>query len=133
MGINKMMGIIGSTRKLTLEELNSKREEYRQVEWESAKGDKTRVINIDNDYLLNIIRKVHEKIQVAKAYPLITEFQSYNDISYEEWSAILYNEYLWREENLEKEYNDYLDLEIQMQTKYDRDYFESWSEYGYPF
>lgn len=117
-------------KKLTLRELNNKREEYRQVEWESSKGNRIRVIDIDNDYLLNIIRKVYEKIQVAKAYPLIEEFQFYNNISYEEWSAILYNEYLWRQEYLEKEYNDYLDLEMQMQDRYDNYYYGSYGELG---
>lgn len=120
-------------KKLTLRELNGKREEYRQVEWVSSKGTSTKVIDIDNDYLLNIIRKVHEKIQVAKAYPLITEFQTYNDISYREWSAILYNEYLWRQEYLEKEYNDYLDLEMQMQDRYDNYYYGTYGEYGDAF
>lgn len=111
-------------------EAANKREVYKELRWLSTDKTKTKIVEMSDDYLLNALRKVHSKLELSKAYPLIEEFQSYNNIKYKDWAAIFYNEYIWRKETEENEYRECLNMEIHRQSARDREEWGSWDQYG---
>lgn len=98
-----------------------KRSLYKNINWLSSNGKKTTINNLDDDYLLNILRKVNEKLTLAERYPFIKEFQEYEGVAYKEWSSYLYNEYLYRKEEIEIQ-NAVEDLEIEYQYQLKQEY-----------
>lgn len=115
--------------KNSLKELEIKREKYSLVEWKSSSNKEggaklTLITEMEDSYLLNVLKIVYEKLQLSNAYPFIEEYKSYCDISYINWEAILINEYKYREALLDLEYNDYLELEIQRQMIEESNYYK---------
>jgi len=99
-----------------LSSLESKRVAYANVAWLSSSGIATRIIDMEDDYLVNVLRIVAGKAQVAEKYPLVQEFQKYNGIAYSNYANCLYNEYVYRKtveamriENMYKTHVNHLD------------------------
>lgn len=110
--------------KTKLQQLEEQRRKYQALTWKSNIGVKTRIQDMDDSYLVNCLRKVGEKLAIAERYPAVDEFQGYEGVSYYTYSSCMYNEYLYRQELVNEEYRDYLDYEIALQDRYDRDYYD---------
>jgi hypothetical protein len=110
----------------------AKRDLYKNVVWLSNGGKKTLISNIEDDYLLNILRKVNEKLTLAERYPQVNEFQEYEGVTYKKWSSYLYNEYLYRKEEDEIIMaKEDLEIEYEYQLKTERDdYMYDLGAYG---
>jgi hypothetical protein len=110
----------------------AKRDLYKNVVWLSNSGKKTLISDIEDDYLLNILRKLNEKLTLAERYPEINEFQEYEGVTYKQWSSYLYNEYLYRKEEVEiQNAVEDLELEYQWELKQERDdYMYDMGAYG---
>ena len=76
--------------------LLEERVEYSKVEWLSSNGVSTPIVNMTNDYLLNVLRKVTEKNIIACQLEYVEEFQKYQGLTYSNWVRFFYNEYLYR-------------------------------------
>lgn len=107
-----------------LQELENAREEYKNVEWKSSGNVTIRLWNIDDSYLMNIMRSVSKSLTLAKDFPNVVEFQSYNDVAYTDWVRFLSTEYDYRAAQVEARYLDVLELEIQEQLSKDRSYYD---------
>lgn len=112
-----------------LDVLKTKRIEYSTVCWKSSGGVKTRIWDVDDNYLLNIMRSVSKSLTLYKDFPT-AEFSEYNGVKYTEWQRYLMNEYLYRQEVVEQRYREYLDNEIYVQSVRDRDYYDDKYDYG---
>lgn len=99
-----------SNNKTRLEALEAQRKEYTHVRWKSSGGASTRIVNVDDNYLRNIMRSVSKSLVLASHYPLVDEFQSYESVKYTDWQRYLQNEYLYRDALVEKRYNDFSDM-----------------------
>jgi len=98
----------------TLAELEDNRLKYRNIVWKSKNGIETAISNMEDDHLIHVLRNVGSKLFIAERFPLVTEFQTYNNIPYSVYADALYNEYKYRIIKQEQEarevqdYNDYL-------------------------
>ena len=79
-----------------IKRLTEDREEYLDYVWVSSTGVRTKVIEMTNDYLLNVLRKVAQKSVLAQQLKYVEEFQMYEGKYYSEWCKALYTEYLYR-------------------------------------
>lgn len=120
------------SEKTSLNRLQQNRMVYKDVKWLSTHNISTRIWEMEDSHLLNVMKNVANPINTSKLFPLIEDFKTYNDVSYHNWAQFLYNEFLFREAALEKQYMEY---EIQEQHKRDRDYYDdkyedmSWGDY----
>ena len=111
-----------------LQQLELNRKEYINIKWKSSNGVSTRLIDVDDDYLLNIIRSVSKSLTVAEHFPQVKEFQEYNGIKYTDYQKYLQNEYLYREELIEARYQEYLEYEMYKEYLRERSYINN--DYG---
>ena len=114
----------------TLQQLQVNRNVYKNVEWLGAHNTKTKMWEMEDSHLLNVIKNVGNSINTSELFPLIEDLKTYNDVSYHNWAQFLYNEFLFRERALEKQYENHLEEEIFRQNKFDNEYYGSWGEYG---
>lgn len=117
-----------NTQTLKFGELSRKREGYKNLTWLSTSGKSTKIVQMEDDYLLNVLRKCHEKLQLSNSYPFIEEFKSWNNICYKTYTECLSNEYQWRQVNIDNEYTEYLNYQILEQDYKDRFYYDD--KYG---
>lgn len=115
---------------VSLEQLQLNRDIYKNVKWLGAHNKRTRVWEMEDSHLLNVIKNVGNSINTSKLFPLIEDFKRYDDISYHNWAQFLYNEFLFREAALEKQYENHLEEEIFRQNKFNNDYYGSYGEFG---
>lgn len=118
----------------TLQELLAKREHYKNLSWKSSSGSSTFILFMDDDYLLNVLRNVANKLVVSQQFPQVDEFQTYNGVAYAVYADALYNEYQLRKIELQKRINmrnnlgntyaDYVDQQAQDSRDYE-DYLSS--------
>ena len=78
--------------------LREEREEYNKVEWISSRGARTKIINMSNEYLLNVLKTTCNKSIIAEQLQYVEEFQSYEGYTYCTWVRYFYNEYLYRKQ-----------------------------------
>lgn len=108
-------------KKYTYKELKDLRKTYSNVEWMSTGGKSSKIVEMDSDYLTNVLSIVHSKNMLAKAYPLVDSFQQWNNISYSKWCEIIYTELQYRDES---SYEEYLDNEMYKSMQHDKKYYE---------
>jgi len=89
----------------TLKLLEDNRRHYQHISWLSSNGVKTRIINMETSYIVNVMRKVAQKLVIAREFSLVSEFQTYNGVAYEEYSKAFYNEYLYRQAVIDNRIN----------------------------
>lgn len=118
----------GLKNNTTLQQLQLNRDIYKNVEWLGAHNTKTRVWEMEDSHLLNVMKKVANSINTNKLFPLIEDFKTYNDVSYHNWAQFLYNEFLFREEALKKQYEEHQDIEMFRKSELYRDYYGSYGE-----
>ena len=116
--------------KTKLETYNANRLEYINVAWVSKNNVSTKITNLDDQYLLNVMRSVSKSLVLAEHFPEVVEFQSYEGVTYKDWQKYLTNEYLYRSEVMKKQYNDYIDQQIYEQSARDRAYYDDMYDYG---
>lgn len=76
--------------------LLEEQEEYKNVVWLSSTGIETKITEMTNDYLINVLRKVAEKSLIANTLQYVEELQTYQGITYSTWLRWLYSQYLYR-------------------------------------
>ena len=69
--------------------------EYAHIKWSSS-NHSIKIIDMDDNYLVNALRKVAEKEWIAGRYPQVKEFQTYNGLAYKSYGKIFYAEYKLR-------------------------------------
>ena len=75
-----------------LEEL----EEYKDIEWVSSSNVRTKIVDMSDDYLLNVLKKVAIKAIVAQTLEYVEEVQMYEGQTYSTWVRYFYSQYLYR-------------------------------------
>ena len=148
MGVNGIMGIneineineirytntgIQYVNKKSFALLTSAREEYSHICWESKNGRLTKITDLEDSHLINIIKSVGTSAMLAEHLPQVEELKSYNGIPYTLWREYLINEYLYRAEVMEAEYEEAMERSYMTQLQYDRDYYDDrdyMSSYG---
>lgn len=79
-----------------LELLLEERAEYFDIQWLSSTGVYTRIVEMSDEYLLNVLSKVWQKSVKARELTYVKEFQCWNNVTYNAWVRYFYNEYLYR-------------------------------------
>lgn len=95
------------SEKTSLRQLQLNRMVYKNVKWRSSHNKSTRIWEMEDSHLINTMKNVAASLVAAKTFPLVEEFKSYNGTSYDNYAQFLYNEFLFREAALEKQYLDY--------------------------
>lgn len=113
-----------------LRKLKEERRSYMQLSWESKNGVSTRIIDLTDDHLINVLRNVGQKLYLAEKFPKVVEFQEYNNVSYKTYADALYSEYLYREAIMEARYNEYIEQQIYEQSVLDEKYYDDRYDYG---
>lgn len=91
----------------SLDILQDNRLEYRDVTWLAPNNCSIKLWEVEDDYLLHLMKLVSAAITTRDLFPLVEELKSWNGVSYFHWAIFLYNEFLFREKALEKQYEDY--------------------------
>lgn len=105
----------------SLHQLQLNRMVYKDVKWLSSHNKTTRIWEMEDSHLINVMKNVAASLVASKTFPLIEDFKTYNGTSYHNYAQFLYNEFLFREAALEKQYMEY---QIQEQHQRDRDYYD---------
>ena len=91
------------------------REVHKVVYWTGSRGSTKRIWDMEDSYILNVIKSIHTSLIRARDLPFITEFQEYEGVKYETWLKWFTNEYQFRKAlmNLktEQEYQNWQGLE----------------------
>lgn len=91
------------------------REVHKLIYWTGSHGSTKRIWDMEDSYILNVIKNVYTSVQRARDLPFITEFQEYEGVKYETWLLWFTNEYRFRKAlmNLktEQEYQNWSNLE----------------------
>jgi hypothetical protein len=111
-----------------LRQLELKRKEYINIRWKSSSNVYICIVDVDDNYLLNIMRSVSKSLVVANHFPQVEEFQEYEGVTYSDWQKILLNEYLYREALVEQRYNQFVDRQMYEQSARDEEYYECIAE-----
>lgn len=107
-----------------LEQLKEARKEYKDVEWKSSGYAYTKLVDLDDEYLLNVMRTVSKSLDVLRNFPGVKEFQYYNNVKITDYKKWLKTEYLYRKEVKKEFYKNMSrreDEEIDRQYTYYRD------------
>lgn len=118
------------SNKTSLHQLQLNRMVYKDIKWLSSHNRSTRIWEMEDSHLINTMKNVAASLVASKAFPLVEDFKSYNGTSYHNYAQFMYNEQLFRSKALEKQYNDYLEYQIQEDLAKEREYYGSWGEYG---
>lgn len=121
------------TNTKSFRQLTAYREEYSHICWESKNGRLTKITDLEDSHLINIIKSVGTSAMLAEYLPQVEELKSYNGIPYTLWREYLINEYLWRNEIADIEASEALEREMYYQQARDRDYYDDrdyMSSYG---
>lgn len=121
------------TNTKSFRQLTAYREEYSHICWESKNGRLTKITDLEDSHLINIIKSVGTSAMLAEHLPQVEELKSYNGIPYTLWREYLINEYLWRNEIADIEASEALEREMYYQQARDRDYYDDrdyMSSYG---
>lgn len=113
-------------REYTYTELKTKRESYYMVCWEDSNNKQIKIVEMDSDYLTNVLAKVHTKSVLAATYPLIDSFQQWNNIAYSVWADIIYAELQYRDMAQEKQH---LELEWHAQLAKEREFEDAFTPF----
>ena len=108
------------SNKTSLHQLQLNRMVYKDVKWLSSHNRYTRIWEMEDSYLLNVMKNVAASLVASKTFPLIEDFKSYNGTSYHNYAQFLENEFLFREAALEKQYLDY---QIEDDARRSRDWY----------
>jgi len=113
-----------------LQELELKRKEYVNIKWKSSSGISTRIIDLDDSYLMNVMKSISKSLVLANHFPVVKEFQSYDKVKYTDYQKYLQTEYLYRQELVEARYKEYIDQQIYEQSQRDLQYYDDRYDYG---
>lgn len=70
---------------------------YAHLKWRSTSGIETFIYDMDDNYLINVLKKCVEKQIIAERLSFMVEAQGYETRTYKEWVTILTNEYKFRQ------------------------------------
>ena len=109
------------SNKTSLHQLQLNRMVYKDIKWLSSHNRSTRIWEMEDSHLINTMKNVAASLVASKAFPLVEDFKSYNGTSYNNYAQYFYNEFLFREAALEKQYLDY---QIQDDARREREYYD---------